>query len=52
MYKALTTFVGAISMRKDEVRAIENKTIAADLLKAGYIEKVEKETKKKKGAKK
>ncbi len=52
MYRALTTFVGAISMRKGEVRAIENKAVAADLLRAGYIEEVKTEPKKKKGAKK
>ena len=47
MYRALTTFVGAISMRKGEVRAIENKTVAADLLRAGYIEEVKTEKKRK-----
>lgn len=47
MYKALTTFVGVISMRKGEVRAIDNKTVVADLLRAGYIEKVETEKKRK-----
>ena len=49
MYRALTTFVGAISMRKNEVRAIENKAVAADLVRAGYVEKVKaEETKPKK----
>lgn len=52
MYRALTTFCGVISMRKGEVKAIENESVAADLVRAGYVEKVEKETKKKKGAKK
>lgn len=49
MYRALTTFVGVISMREGEVRAIENKTVAADLVRAGYVEKVKtEETKPKK----
>lgn len=52
LYKALTTFVGVISMREGEARAIENETVAADLLRAGYIEEVKTEPKKKKGAKK
>ena len=55
MYRALTTFVGAISMRKGEVRAIENKAVAADLVRAGYVEKVKAEEtkpKKKKNAQK
>lgn len=38
MYKALVSFSGAISMRKGEVKSITDKTIIADLLRAGYIE--------------
>jgi hypothetical protein len=45
MYRALVTFSGVISMRKGEVRAISDSAIADDLLRAGYVEKVE-ETKK------
>lgn len=58
MYRALTTFCGVISMREGEIRAIENKTVAADLLRAGYVtkindpEKTAKEPKKKRGTKK
>ena len=52
MYRALTTFVGEISMREGEVRSIEIKTVSADLLRAGYIEEVKTESKKKKGVKK
>ena len=39
--KALVSFAGAISMGKDEVREIDNKTILDDLLNAGYVEAVE-----------
>jgi len=41
MYRALKSFVGAVNMTKGEVKAIENKTIAENLIKAGYIEKVQ-----------
>ena len=41
-YKALVGFSGLISMRKGEEREITDKYIAEDLLKAGYIEAIEK----------
>lgn len=41
-YKALTSFSGAISMCKDEIRALEDATLIKDLLKAGYIIPMEK----------
>lgn len=37
-YKALTSFAGVVSGFPGEVLTIENKVIAKDLLKAGYIE--------------
>lgn len=40
MYKALKSFSGAVSMRRGEVKAITDKTVVADLLRAGYIEEV------------
>lgn len=45
MYKALKNFSGVVSMRKDEVKAITDKTVVADLLQAGYIEEVKAEKK-------
>ena len=45
LYKALTSFGGAISMAEDEVREITDKAIVEDLLKAGYIEEVKAEKK-------
>lgn len=45
LYKALTSFGGAISMAEDEVREITDKAIVEDLLKAGYIEEVKTEKK-------
>lgn len=41
-YKALTSFSGAISMCKDEIRALEDAALIKDLLKAGYIMPMEK----------
>lgn len=43
-YRALISFSGNITMSMGEVREIENKGIANDLLNAGYIEEL-KETK-------
>lgn len=43
MYKALKSFGGKISMRKGEVKAITDKTVVADLIRAGYIEEVKTE---------
>ena len=41
MYKALISFSGIVSMAGGEVREISDLSIAEDLLRAGYIEKVE-----------
>lgn len=46
-YRALISFSGNITMAMGEVREIDNKGIANDLLNAGYIEEL-KETKIKK----
>ena len=40
MYEALVSFSGLISMAKGEVRAITDKTVVADLLRAGYIKAI------------
>lgn len=45
MYKALKSFGGKISMKKGEVKDINDEDIANDLLNAGYIEKIKEETK-------
>ena len=55
LYKALISFSGVVSMATDEIRDISDKSIAMDLLKAGYVEEVpqeEKKTVKKKTVKK
>jgi hypothetical protein len=41
-YKALVGFSGLVSMKKGEVKEIKDKHIVDDLLKAGYIEPIEK----------
>lgn len=41
MYRATVTFSGLISMTAGEVRDITEPLIVSDLLKAGYIERVE-----------
>ena len=55
LYRALVTFSGLISMRKGEVKAIKDSFLVADLLRAKYIEPLEKpkekKTSKKGGAK-
>lgn len=48
MYKALVSFAGSVSMTVGEVGEIPDKAVAADLLKAGYIEEIKKEPEKKK----
>lgn len=48
MYKALKSFAGAVSMRKGEVKEINDKEIVKDLLNAGYIEEVKPVKKEKK----
>ena len=45
MYKALKSFAGKVSMRKGEVKKINDKEIVKDLLNAGYIEEVKPEKK-------
>ena len=40
MYKALVSFSGLITMRKNEVKEIKDKALVKDLLKAGYNEEV------------
>lgn len=47
MYKALVSFTGLITMRKNEVKEIKDKKIVKDLLKAGYIVEVKPEKTKK-----
>ena len=47
MYKALKSFAGKVSMRKGEVKEINDKEIVKDLLNAGYIEEVKPEKKEK-----
>ena len=37
LYKAIESFVGKVSMVKDEVKDITDEVIAKDLLHAGYI---------------
>ena len=46
-YKSLIGFSGLVSMSKGEVGEIKDKSLAADLIKAGYIEPVEKPKKEK-----
>lgn len=48
LYKALVSFSGKISMVTDEVREIPDPAVADDLVRAGYIEPVKEEKKKKK----
>ena len=40
-------FSGLVSMRKNEVKDIRDKSIVTDLLRAGYVEQVEKPKTKK-----
>ena len=39
--KALTSFAGAFTMAKGEVKECSDKAILQDLLQAGYVEKVQ-----------
>ena len=48
MYKALISFSGVISMAEGEVREIADKAVAADLIRAHYVEEVTDEKPKKK----
>ena len=44
-YKALVSFSGLVSMRKGEVKEIKDKEIVKDLLRAKYIEPLERKKK-------
>ena len=46
-YKALVSFSGLVSMRKGEIKEINDKNIVTDLIRAGYIEPIEKPKTKK-----
>ena len=39
-YKALKSFVGVVSMRRNEVKEIEDQEVATKLLRDGFIEEV------------
>ena len=41
MYKALRSFTGKVSMFKDEIKEINDKEVANDLLESGYIVEIE-----------
>ena len=43
----MVSFSGLVSMSKGEVKEIRDKDIVADLLRAGYIEQIEKPKNKK-----
>lgn len=43
MYRALKSFAGKLTMRKNEVKEITNKAIVKDLIEAGYIEEIKSE---------
>ena len=45
--RALISFSGLVSMRKGEVKEIRDKNIVTDLLRAGYVEQIEKQKNKK-----
>ena len=47
MYKALKSFSGLVSMTKGQIKDIKDENIINDLLRCGYIEKVENEIKEK-----
>lgn len=46
MFKALKSFCGKISMKKNEIKDIDDKELIKDLLNAGYIEEIKEEVKK------
>ena len=46
MFKALKSFCGKVSMKKGEIKEINDVNIANDLLNAGLIEKVKEDVKK------
>ena len=39
-YKALRSFVGVVSMRRNEVKDIEDQEVANNLLRDGFIEEI------------
>ena len=41
-YVALVSFSGVVSMAAGEVKEISDPSVAADLIKAGYVEEVKK----------
>jgi len=41
LYRATKTFVGALKMRRGDVREISDAALVSDLLRAGYIEELE-----------
>lgn len=45
LVKATVSFCGVVSMRMGETKDISDKPILTDLLKAGYVEKIEEEKK-------
>lgn len=45
-YKALKSFVGVVSMRRNEVKEIEDQEVANKLLRDGFIEEVKDEKSK------
>ena len=49
-YKAKVGFSGIVSMSKGEVKEIGDKYVADDLLRAGYIEPIEKQKTSKKSS--
>ena len=40
-YRAKKTFVGALKMRRGQIREISDAALVSDLLRAGYIEELE-----------
>lgn len=48
MYKALVSFTGKVSMTIGQVGEIPDKAVAADLVKAGYVEEIKEKKKPKK----
>ena len=47
MYKALKSFAGKVNMKRGEVKDIEDKDIAKDLVDSKYIEPVKDQAKTK-----
>jgi hypothetical protein len=41
--RALVGFFGLVSMRKNEIKDIRDKKIVTDLIRAGYVEPIEKQ---------